>query len=463
MHPGFAFGGAMTRGPDGPDWEGPAPPSEPGGVLDPEAPESLTRTTVRGISLAGAGYIVSQALNFLAYLVLVRLLTPRDFGLYAAGTLITGIGGLFAESGMLAALIKREDRLDEAASTAFAWLLVCGVALDAAVAGPRPADRADLPQRADRRRDRSPLGVAARPRDHDRPRRAAAAALLVPAASRRRPAGRDRLCGGGNSARRQRRGSVGHGRRRLRVDHRPGGGGVDRLRVQTAPPAGLAGCLARACVVQPAARRRRGPAAGHLPDRCVHPRPVLGDSHPRPIPQRADARPAARGTVRPSRGLRHPAGLRAHLGGACAPGRRRAPGVLAGLSDHLPEQPGLHPARRSRCRRPARGALAPGGARHRRARRAGAGWDAAVDQRRADEGRGRTASAAPRSRGLDHAGRRERDRRRPVVGPDRRLDRAFPEHVPDGRLRDDGPRPRAPDPGLLAVSGDAAARRSLPW
>jgi PST family polysaccharide transporter len=119
----------MTRGPDGPDWEVPAPPSEPGGVLDPEAPESLTRTTVRGISLAGAGYIVSQALNFLAYLVLVRLLTPRDFGLYAAGTLITGIGGLFAESGMLAALIKRDDRLDEAASTAFAWLLVCGVAL----------------------------------------------------------------------------------------------------------------------------------------------------------------------------------------------------------------------------------------------------------------------------------------------------------------------------------------------
>jgi O-antigen/teichoic acid export membrane protein len=119
----------MTRGPDGPDWEAPAPPHEPGGVLDPEAPESLTRTTLRGISLAGAGYVVSQALNFLAYLVLVRLLTPRDFGLYAAGTLITGIGGLFAESGMLAALIKREDRLDEAASTAFAWLLVCGIAL----------------------------------------------------------------------------------------------------------------------------------------------------------------------------------------------------------------------------------------------------------------------------------------------------------------------------------------------
>lgn len=96
---------------------------------DPEPPESLTRTTVRGIGLAGGGYIASMALNFLAYLVLVRLLTPRDFGLYAAGTLITGIGGLFAESGMLAALIKREDRLDEAASTAVVSLGITGAGL----------------------------------------------------------------------------------------------------------------------------------------------------------------------------------------------------------------------------------------------------------------------------------------------------------------------------------------------
>jgi O-antigen/teichoic acid export membrane protein len=119
----------MTEHPAGPAAEPAEPSGEPGGVLDPEAPESLTRTTVRGIGLAGGGYVASQALNFVSYLVLVRLLTPRDFGLYAAGTLITGIGGLFAESGMLAALIKREDRLDEAASTAFASLLATGIAL----------------------------------------------------------------------------------------------------------------------------------------------------------------------------------------------------------------------------------------------------------------------------------------------------------------------------------------------
>lgn len=89
----------------------------------------MMQTIARGIGLAGAGFLFSQILNLVAYLVLVRLLTPRDFGLYAAGTLITGIGGLFAESGMMAALITREDRIDEAASTAFVSLAITGVAL----------------------------------------------------------------------------------------------------------------------------------------------------------------------------------------------------------------------------------------------------------------------------------------------------------------------------------------------
>lgn len=103
---------------------------EPGAAEgDPPAPRPLGQTIIRGIRMAGIGFILSQVLNFAAYLVLVRLLTPRAFGLYAAGTLITGIGGMFAESGMMAAIITREDRLDEAASTAFASLSITGVGL----------------------------------------------------------------------------------------------------------------------------------------------------------------------------------------------------------------------------------------------------------------------------------------------------------------------------------------------
>jgi O-antigen/teichoic acid export membrane protein len=114
--------------PTGPS-EVPTPPTPATPPTPPGPPESLMRTTVRGIGLAGAGYIGSQVLNFLAYLVLVRLLDPKDFGLYAAGTVITGITSLFAESGMLAALITRKDRIDEAASTAFVSLALTGIAL----------------------------------------------------------------------------------------------------------------------------------------------------------------------------------------------------------------------------------------------------------------------------------------------------------------------------------------------
>lgn len=59
--------------------------------------------------------------------MLARLATPEDFGEYAAGTLLVNIGLLFTESGMLAALVHREDQIDEAASTATVALVASGV------------------------------------------------------------------------------------------------------------------------------------------------------------------------------------------------------------------------------------------------------------------------------------------------------------------------------------------------
>ncbi len=111
--------------------------TEPSGAGDPDeqsgargdTPDSLTRTTVRGAQFAGLGFVASQGLLFIAYLVLARLISPTDFGRYAAGTIITGFGGLFAEGGMIAALISRRDRIEEAASTAFFSQVVVGIVL----------------------------------------------------------------------------------------------------------------------------------------------------------------------------------------------------------------------------------------------------------------------------------------------------------------------------------------------
>lgn len=84
---------------------------------------------MRGASLAAGGYVFAQGLNLLVYLALARLLTPSDFGVYAAATVLLGFVTLVTESGMTSALIHRTDRMDEALSTAAVWTVIGGTLL----------------------------------------------------------------------------------------------------------------------------------------------------------------------------------------------------------------------------------------------------------------------------------------------------------------------------------------------
>lgn len=92
-----------------------------------EPPAELTGTVVRGAGFAAVGFILSQALTLVAYLALARLATPSDFGEFAAAAIVVSAGLMFTESGMLAALIHRRDRLEEAASTAVVATAVAGL------------------------------------------------------------------------------------------------------------------------------------------------------------------------------------------------------------------------------------------------------------------------------------------------------------------------------------------------
>src|SRR5436190_9308355 len=74
-----------------------------------QAPAELTRTVVRGVGVSAVGYGIAQALTFAFYVALAHLANPRDFGQLAAGSILVGVGMLFVESGMLAALIHRRD------------------------------------------------------------------------------------------------------------------------------------------------------------------------------------------------------------------------------------------------------------------------------------------------------------------------------------------------------------------
>ncbi|HET6830681.1 MAG TPA: oligosaccharide flippase family protein, partial [Solirubrobacterales bacterium] len=89
----------------------------------------LTGTVIRGVSLAGSGFMLGRVITLIAYIVLARLVTPEELGQYASGSILVSFGLLLAGSGMLAALIHREDRLDEAASTATVATIGAGVLL----------------------------------------------------------------------------------------------------------------------------------------------------------------------------------------------------------------------------------------------------------------------------------------------------------------------------------------------
>ena len=112
-------------------------PHPPGGDTARGAPEGLTRIVVRGVGLAGSGYLLTQLLTVVAYLVLARLITPTEMGQFAAGSLVM-VGALLAESGMSAALIQRPDRVEEAAATAVLATVAAGAAFALAALAASP-------------------------------------------------------------------------------------------------------------------------------------------------------------------------------------------------------------------------------------------------------------------------------------------------------------------------------------
>jgi O-antigen/teichoic acid export membrane protein len=90
---------------------------------------SLSDRVTKGAGIAGAGYAASQVLTLATYVVLARLIDPDEYGVFAAASVILGVGFLFTESGMLAALIHRRDKINEASNTALIATALGGVAL----------------------------------------------------------------------------------------------------------------------------------------------------------------------------------------------------------------------------------------------------------------------------------------------------------------------------------------------
>lgn len=83
----------------------------------------------RGAALSGLAVAVVQVMALVSTLLLARLLTPAEVGVYAAGTVLTGFLVMFSEGGLRAALVQRETDVEDTADTVFWATAVAGILL----------------------------------------------------------------------------------------------------------------------------------------------------------------------------------------------------------------------------------------------------------------------------------------------------------------------------------------------
>jgi O-antigen/teichoic acid export membrane protein len=110
--------------------------------------DDLRRRAVRAIGASSLGGWFAKLISLLSTLVLVRLLTPEDFGLMAIATTAAGFIGFFNEVGMGAAIVQRKELRDEEINGCFgiavlASAVLCGIA---AVASWPVASFFDMPR-----------------------------------------------------------------------------------------------------------------------------------------------------------------------------------------------------------------------------------------------------------------------------------------------------------------------------
>ena len=90
---------------------------------------TLTAIVVRAGALAASGFVLTNVFSVAFYVVLAHLATPHDFGLLAAGGVLVYFSMTVIDSGLAAALIRRDDRVEEAANTVLIATAASGAVL----------------------------------------------------------------------------------------------------------------------------------------------------------------------------------------------------------------------------------------------------------------------------------------------------------------------------------------------
>ena len=91
--------------------------------------KNLKQMTIRGGFAKLCGEAVGFMLRMASVVILARLLDPKDFGLVAMVTAITGAYGIFTSAGLSTATIQKPTITDEQISTLFWINILVGTAL----------------------------------------------------------------------------------------------------------------------------------------------------------------------------------------------------------------------------------------------------------------------------------------------------------------------------------------------
>ena len=90
---------------------------------------SLKKQTVSGMKWTFAASLAQRALSLVATVILARILSPADFGLFALAFVMIDGFGVFKSLGFDSALVRRKDDIGKAANTAFFLIPAMGMIL----------------------------------------------------------------------------------------------------------------------------------------------------------------------------------------------------------------------------------------------------------------------------------------------------------------------------------------------
>ena len=97
------------------------------------APRNLARRTVVGVLWTGLSKGAEEVLQLVGLVVLARLLSPGEFGLFAATMVVIKFSAIFAGIGVAPAIVQRPSLEDRHVRVGFTLSVLVGLAVAAVV------------------------------------------------------------------------------------------------------------------------------------------------------------------------------------------------------------------------------------------------------------------------------------------------------------------------------------------